>query len=166
MTINAIKAFFILIIVGQCATASAHKYFFGLTELSVNPKTQNIEIIHQFTAHDLENTIAEQTQEAFSPQHSKYELYIQEYVNNHFQIFINDKKIPLVWVGFEYNNDKIIMYQEAQFENNLLGLVVKNDLLVDTYDKQVNTLNYQDAEVTGSLTFTRSNNVATIKNNN
>ena len=41
--------------------------------------------------------------------------------------------------------------------------MVKNDLLVDTYTKQVNTVNYQDSVSKGSLTFTQSVKVATIE---
>ncbi|MDT0604959.1 DUF6702 family protein [Thalassotalea castellviae] len=142
---------------------SAHKYFFGLTEISVNPKNQTIEIIHQFTAHDLENAIAEQKQEHFSPEHPKYDLYIKEYFDNHFQLDFHQKKIELNWVGLELMKGKVIIYQEAQFKNKLAGLVVKNDLLVDTYTKQVNIVNYQDSGLKGSFTFTESNNVAIIE---
>ena len=160
---NAYKIFFVLMLLGYGAIASAHKYFFGLTELSVNPNNQTIEVIHQFTAHDLENAIAEQKQEHFSPEHPKYDLYIKNYFDNHFQLDVNQKKIELSWVGLELIKGKVIVYQEAPFKNKLAGLVVKNDLLVDTYTKQVNTVNYQDSGLKGSLTFTESNSVAIIE---
>ena len=160
---NAYKIFFVLMLLGYGAFASAHKYFFGLTELSVNSNNQTIEIIHQFTAHDIENAIAEQKQEHFSPEHPKYDLYIKNYFDNHFQLDVNQKKIELSWVGLELIKGKVIIYQEAPFKNKLAGLVVKNDLLVDTYTKQVNTVNYQDSVLKGSLTFTESNSVAIIE---
>jgi len=163
MHVNASKILFILFFVGHCAIASAHKYFFGLTELSVNPKNQNLEIIHQFTAHDIENAIAELTQEHFSPEHAQYDSYIKNYFDEHFQLILNNEKITLSWVGLELNKGKVIIYQEAVFKNKLAGIVVKNDLLVDTYIKQVNTVNYQDSVLRGSLTFTQSNKVATIE---
>lgn len=43
---NLYIIFFILLFIGYGSFASAHKYFFGLTELSVNPINENIEIIH------------------------------------------------------------------------------------------------------------------------
>jgi len=79
MHINALKFFLVLILIGQSTFVSAHKYFFGLKELSVNPRNQALEIIHQFTAHDLENAIAELKQEHFSPEHPMYDSYIREY---------------------------------------------------------------------------------------
>ncbi len=74
-----------------------------------------------------------------------------------------NKKIELVGVGLELNKGKVVIFQEAPLKNKLVGLVVKNDLLVDTYTTQVNTVNYQDSAIKGSLTFTESNTVAIIE---
>lgn len=155
-----------MVTLGWGSQCLAHKYFFGLTDLSVNPKTQSLEIIHQFTAHDVENAIAELTQERFSPEHINYELYIQQYFEKNFTISRLDKKIALHWVGLEIVNGNMYVYQEAPFKNFLSGIVVKNELLVDTYTKQVNTVNYQDNKVQGSLTFTNSQIIAKIDNIN
>ena len=141
---------------GWASSVLAHTFFFGLTEVSVNANSQKIEIIHQFTAHDVENLIAEQQQINFSPEHPKYEQLIQEYFEQHFVLQRDTNLIKLNWIGLEVQLGKIFIYQESNSENFLSGLVVKNDLLVDTYPKQVNTVNYQDAVIKGSLTFSQS----------
>lgn len=171
--ISLFKSFVFCFLCGLALSSVAHRYFFGLTELSVNPRTNNIEIIHQLTAHDIDNAIAEQRQIHFSPEHPEYEQLIQHYVEAHFQLIDarNNKtdKIKLNWIGLEIAKGHVYIYQEANFENFLAGLVVKNDLLVDTYPKQVNTVNYQDNINSGSLTFSTSLKIATIvkiKNNN
>lgn len=151
---------------GLAAFAAAHTFFFGLTELSVNTKTNKIEIIHQFTAHDVENLIAEQKQINFSPEHSKYEKYIQEYFESHFLLSKDNSTIKLLWVGIESSKGKLFIYQESENKTFLLELVVKNDLLVDTYPNQVNTVNYQDAVIKGSLTFSQSQKLLKIESNN
>ena len=145
-----------IILLGWASSTLAHTFFFGLTELSVNANSQKIEIIHQFTAHDVENLIAEQQQINFSPEHPKYEQLIQEYFEQHFVLQRDKKLIKLNWIGLEVQLGKIFIYQESNSENFLSGLVVKNGLLVDTYPKQVNTVNYQDAVIKGSLTFSQS----------
>ena len=160
---TAIKLILVAVFIGQSAPSFAHKYFFGLTDLTLNPKTQQLEIIHQLTAHDLENALAEISQEHFSPAHPDYETYIKNYVSKHFKLSYHQSEIKISWVGLELVKDKIVIYQEAPFKNNLNSLVVKNSLLVDTYSKQVNTLNYQGTEIKGSLTFTESEKVATIE---
>jgi hypothetical protein len=167
------KSFIFCLLCGTALSSAAHRYFFGLTDLSVNPRTHNIEVIHQLTAHDIENAIAEQQQIHFSPEHAEYEQLIQNYVETHFKLIdVQDNKnheIKLNWIGLEIAKGNVYIYQEANFEKFLSGLVVKNDLLVDTYAKQINTVNYKDETIIGSLTFSKSvktAKIAIIKNNN
>ena len=173
MKISLFKSFVLCLLCGVALSSAAHRYFFGLTDLSVNPRTNNIEVIHQLTAHDLDNAIAEQRQIHFSPEHPEYEQLIQTYVEAHFKIVDvqsgKHQEIKLNWIGLEIAKGHVYIYQEANFENFLTGLVVKNDLLVDTYPKQVNTVNYKDNLISGSLTFSTSVKTAKItkiKNNN
>ena len=154
-----------VILCGAAANAAAHTYFVGLTELSINDKSHKIEIIHQLTAHDLENAIAEIKQINFSPEHPNYEEYIHQYIDEHFQLQYSEQIITLKWIGLELNGGKIITYQEAPFKIILNGLVVKNALLVNTYSRQVNTLNYKSAEIKGSLTFTEAQKITKITHN-
>jgi len=147
-------------------TVFAHKYFFGITDITVNHNTQCLEIIHQFTTHDVENAIAEQQQINFSPEYPHYEKLIRQYFEKHFKIQNNNTNIRLSWVGLEFVRDKLLVYQEVQDLNFLKGLVVKNDLLTDTYPKQINTVNFQDNNYQGSLTFSQSQQVAKIVANN
>ncbi|MBL4909933.1 MAG: hypothetical protein JKX78_07925 [Alteromonadaceae bacterium] len=151
---------------GSIASLSAHRFFFGITEINVNHSTNYIEIIHQFTLHDVENVIAQQQQIKFSPEHPRYEQLIRQYFEKHFKIQNNNTSIKLSWVGLELVRDKVFIYQEAKYPNFLIGLVVKNDLLTDTYAKQVNTVNFQDNDNQGSLTFDGSQHIATIIVNN
>jgi hypothetical protein len=167
------KSFVFCLLCGVALSSAAHRYFFGLTDLSVNPRTHNIEVIHQLTAHDIENAIAEQQQIHFSPEHAEYEQLIQSYVEAHFKLIdAQDNKnheIKLNWIGLEIAKGNVYIYQEANFEKLLSGLVVKNDLLVDTYAQQINTVNYKDETIIGSLTFSKSvktAKIAIIKNNN
>ncbi len=154
-------------LIGVAADAAAHTYFFGITEINLNSKTKHIEIIHQFTAHDIENTIAEIKQEHFSPEHPKYDQYIQTYFEKHFMMKRNNKAIQLNWLGFEVKRGQLFAYQESVGKNFLANLVLKNTILVDTYTKQVNTVNYQDLtspnKLQGSLTYDHSLSVAVIR---
>ncbi|TWX55265.1 DUF6702 family protein [Colwellia hornerae] len=170
MKVSLFKSFIFCLLCGVALSSAAHRYFFGLTDLSVNPRTNSIEIIHQFTAHDIDNAIAEQQQIHFSAEHPQYEKFIQNYVEAHFQLIdVQENKkqpIKLNWIGLEVAKGNVYIYQEANFENFLSGLVVKNDLLIDTYPKQVNTVNYKDKKIIGSLTFSKLVKIAIIKNNN
>lgn len=143
---------FIMFILLSCHL-SAHKYFFALSELTINSRTQQLEVIHYITVHDLENAIALAHDINFSPEHPKYESLIRQYIEQHFTISYQSNALELKYIGMELAQGKIVIYQKNQQQNFLTGLVVKNDLLINTYNTQINTLNYQHAATTGSLTF-------------
>lgn len=155
----------LMVLIGLSHNAIAHKYFFAISEMTLNNESESIEVIHQLTAHDIENAIADIKQEHFSPEHKNYELYLKSYVEKHFFVEYQKQVLPLNWVGIELNKGKIFVYQEIKNQSFLKGLVVKNHLLVDTYPKQINTVNYLGKEVKGSLTFSRKSTIATIKGN-
>lgn len=156
---------------GLVAPATSHTYFFGVSDLNINKKSQGIEIIHQFTAHDIENAIAEIKQVHFSPEHNQYDIFIQEYFEQGFELTSKNKTIKLNWLGFEVKSGKLIAYQEVIKRDSrkylLSEIVVKNTILVDTYPTQVNTVNFQGKDnqgkdFYGSLTFDKRIKVAKI----
>lgn len=155
-----------ILLMGVAGTSAAHTYFFSVTELNLNNTSKHIEVIHQLTAHDIENAIAEIQQVHFSPEHPQYDKLIQDYIEDHFILARNNKIIKMNWIGFEVKRGQLFAYQESAYENFLTNLVVKNEILVDIYDKQVNTVNYQSLSSTdvvqGSLTFDESLRVAII----
>lgn len=155
-----------IMLVGVAASAAAHTYFFGLTDINLNSQNKHIEIIHQFTAHDIENNLAEIKQVHFSPEHPEYDQYIQAYFEQHFVLKRNNKTVKLNWIGFEVKRGQLFVYQESTHKDSLANLMVKNTLLTGTYPKQINTVNYQDLtsqnKLQGSLTYDQSLNVSVI----
>ncbi len=47
----------------------------------------------------------------------------------------------------------LLAYQESNKQNLFVQLVVKNTILVDSYTKQINIVNFQLNDKVGSLTF-------------
>ena len=164
--ISMSKMLLSILLIGVAGTTAAHTYFFAVTELNLNKTSEHIEVVHQLTAHDIENAIAEIQQVHFSPEHPQYDKFIQDYIEGHFVLERNNKIIKMNWIGFEVKRGQLFAYQESDSKNFLANLVVKNAILVDTYEKQVNTVNYQNLSPTdtvqGSLTFDQSRKVAII----
>lgn len=163
MLSNLAKRVFVLLLCGLAANAVAHRYFFSITNLTLNEKAQSIEVIHQITAHDIDNAIAQAKQIHFSVGHPEYENIIRQYLDEHFTLTYKNQAITLNWVGLELNKGNIFIYQEAKFNHPLLGLKINNSLLTEHYAKQVNTVNFQDSKTKGSLTFNRSVTINQIK---
>ena len=155
-----------ILLICFAGTTPAHTYFFGVTDINLNPKSEHIEIIHQLTVHDIENAIAQIQQVHFYPEHLHYDEFIQDYIEQHFDLSRNNQKIELHWLGFEVKRGQLFAYQESTSKNSLKGLKVKNTLLVDVFEKQINTVNYQSgnktSKVQGSLTFNQETNMAVI----
>ncbi|AZQ83033.1 hypothetical protein EKO29_02530 [Colwellia sp. Arc7-635] len=166
MLSNLAKRVFVLLLCGLAANAVAHRYFFSITDLALNERTQSIEVIHQITAHDIDNAIAQTKQIHFSVAHPDYEDIIRQYIEAHFQLSFKGKAVPLNWIGLEINKGNIFIYQEASFSNTLIGLKITNSLLTDHYEKQVNTVNFHDNTIKGSLTFKRSVTINDIEIHN
>jgi len=121
-----------ILLLGVVESAAAHTYFFGVTDLSINKSSKHIELIHQLTAHDIENAIAEIKQIHFSPEYPQYDKLIQEYIEEHFILERDNRPIKMNWIGFEVKKGKLFTYQESVSENFLTNLVVKNSILVHT----------------------------------
>lgn len=163
------KLFLSVIFSGVAAIAAAHTYFFGFTEINLNQQSKHLEVIHQFTAHDIENVIAEIKQIHFSPEHPQYDEFIQQYIEQNFVLKEKNKEISLHWIGSEVKRGQLFAYQESVNENFFTKLLVKNTILTNTYPKQVNTVNYQNlgstGKIEGSLTFNQSVKTAIINPN-
>lgn len=160
------KMLLCILFMGYAHVTIAHTYFFGVTELNLNTKTKHIEVIHQLTAHDIENAIAEIEQVHFSTEHPNYDQLIQKYIEKHFILLRENNIIKMNWIGFEVKRGQLFAYQESASENVLTNLVIKNSILVDTYEKQINTVNYQslntEKTIQGSLTFDQLHKMAII----
>ncbi|MBA6223436.1 hypothetical protein H4J51_12455 [Colwellia sp. MB02u-18] len=165
MLLNLAKQIFVLLLCGLAVNAVAHRYFFSMTDLTLNERTQSIEVIHQITAHDIDNAIAESKQIHFSIAHPDYENIIRQYIEENFQLYYQGQAIPLNWIGFEVNKGKIFLYQEAAFDHSLIGLKIINSLLTKRYPQQVNTVNFYSTRIKGSLTFNKSVTMHHIKIN-
>jgi hypothetical protein len=127
------------------STVVAHTYFFAVSDMHFNEQSKRVEIIHQFTAHDIENTIAEIKHTNFSPEHPQYDAYVQAYFEQHFTLVQGDnkKQIKLYWIGFEVKRGSLYAYQESEPIKSLDNVIVENTVLTTSFPKQINTVNYQ-----------------------
>ena len=60
-----VKVFALVIGVVLTLPALAHRYFFGLTEISSNQNTGAVEFVHQYTLHDVQHALSKLTGERF-----------------------------------------------------------------------------------------------------
>lgn len=155
------KAFlFSLCLIALLPPVAAHKYFFGLTEVSLNPANNTVEVVHQYTLHDIQRAMTEQYGRNFRIEDSKADGRFQQWLKQHFQVRDSSgKPVKLDWVGYEADFQAIWFYQEAAVSaNDFCSWQVTNSLLMDVYSAQVNTVNFVTPDSTRGVTLTAADN--------
>lgn len=147
--------------------AVAHKYFFGLTEVSWNSRSNNLEVVHQYTLHDVQSALASEYGSDFRIDQPDAEQKLKRWVENNFHL-INSKgnALTLNWVGFEADFQNIWFYQERSLTKpDFCGWQVQNALLMSAFSAQVNTVNFVQGEKTDGVTLSAQGSQKTLRCN-
>lgn len=144
-------------------SVSAHRYFFGLIEVKANSHTQSIEIVHQYTLHDVQYALKKSLGKSFRIDSDNAEAQIRQWVEDHVNLTnTQQENIEPHWVGFEADYQKIWVYQEVPNRDNLCRWTFSNTLLMGSFSAQVNTVNVIDNFGNRSLILTTENTSDTI----
>ena len=161
------KEFAALVVVLSIALlppVAAHKYFFGLTEVSYNSRTEHVEVVHQYTLHDVQRALKQRYGDDFLIDSPGADTKIKTWLENHFQLFdSNANSVELTWVGFEADFQNIWLYQESAVSaTNFCGWRVSNDILMKAFAPQVNTVNFVSTDKTDGVSLTRQQRTKTV----
>jgi hypothetical protein len=123
------------------AAAQAHNFHVGLTEISFNPRTGSTEVVHTYTAHDVEALLMNLYQRQFDLGLEEDQAVFRRYLEKQFRISVNGKPAALQWVGMQANVDSINVFQEIEKTALPPGAVLQNGVLTDFLPQQVNNVN-------------------------
>jgi hypothetical protein len=138
------------------AAAQAHNFHVGLTEISFNPRTGSTEVVHTYTAHDVEALLMNLYQRDFDLGLEEDQAVFRRYLEKQFRISVNGKALPLQWVGMQVNADSINVFQEIEKTALPRGAVLLDGVLVDFISQQVNNVNVSGPDRPAeSLVFNR-----------
>lgn len=133
--------------------AAGHTFFEGMVSMDVNPRNQHVEIVHSYTAHDLTALLMEQTQLAINLEHPEHEALLRQYVEQHFVLRSQGKRLAPEWIGIRITPQMIEIYQELSTPTTLSSLEVQNDVLRSALANQVNRVNFSQGACHGTLVF-------------
>lgn len=121
------------------APASAHRVHAGVTEIAVNPRTGEMEIVHRVFAHDLMAALDRDAVEAHSFLATADGLErVGGYARERFRMADGDGDlVSLDYVGAEVDGEFAWIYFVAPEPARADAFIVDNDLLADTFDDQV-----------------------------
>jgi len=145
-------------LIASCALlpqVAAHKYFFGLTDVSWNAHTGNIEVVHQYTLHDVELAIGRFFNTPFRIDQPDAERKVKEWLNARFSMTTSDgEPIALDWVGLEADFQNLWLYQEkSHSKTEFCNWEITNRVMLSTYPAQVNTVNVKVDDITRGITL-------------
>lgn len=147
----------IVLALALCAgAAQAHNYHMGMADIGYNAATGHTEVIHTYTAHDVEALLANLYGRHFDLGLDEDQEVLRQYIEQRFTISAAGKRLPLQWVGIKADADTITVFQ--QIENIALppGAVINDGVLTDFIPTQINTVNVgaNAGRAAATLTFT------------
>ncbi|MFT4987170.1 MAG: hypothetical protein ACI81Y_001792 [Glaciecola sp.] len=117
-----------------------HKFYVSLTEIKYNAQEKTLEMASKLFIDDLESVVPGlriKKDDDFETN----EL-VGQYIIGKVSIQINEKSIPLTYLGYEIDDDVIWCYIEGYDVEMPSQVNLQFDMLLDEFDKQTNIVHF------------------------
>jgi len=154
MTLRGLNMLCVAVALCLSSAASAHRFHFGMTDISYNARTESTEIVHTYTAHDVDALLLNLYGRQFDLSDPEDQGVLRAYIERQFWLAGKDgKRLPVQWVGMTVDAQSIVIYQEVAGTPLTATAVIRQGVLVDFLPEQVNTVNLNEGGAVHSLTF-------------
>jgi hypothetical protein len=137
-----------------------HAYYVSVSEVYHNPKNGSLEISMKIFIDDLELAIRkfEHSEITISKQgdFSGTKNSLEAYLLDKFQILINKNPVEMHMIGYELEDDAILCYIEIENVREIKTVDVKNSIICEIYDEQINLTHFQYKGQLKSLKTTKT----------
>jgi hypothetical protein len=141
------------------STASIHPFHVSVCEMYYNTEKERLEIIHKIFWDDLEDglsTMSGKPEDVANPSDSVYlQKLIAKYLDNRFSLEVDGNKADLQFLGAELEEDAFWCYQEVSDLIAFQKIRVRNQILMEVFDDQMNLIHVEHRDKTLSLRLTR-----------
>ncbi len=147
--------------------AIAHRYHTSVTRMEYNVEEHSAEITIQTFADDLEAALSKRTRSKASGNISvdgskKTNALVFDYLRTVFRLNSGTEQIELQWVGMELKGYSVWIYVQAKLPGGLSKASLRNNLLFDLFEDQVNIVNVLQHGKKVSLVFKRGDDAQRI----
>ncbi len=166
MTAHRIKTALCAALIFFSAAAHGHRFHAGITDISMNPRTGNTEIVHTYMSHDVEALLENLYQRQFDLSDEDDIAIFRRYLDKQFQIKDSQgKNLSLNWVGLKIDPDNVTVFQEIVKTNLPEMATIQQATLTDFLADQINTININRNNTTRpqTLQFSRQQREHTIQ---
>ena len=146
-----------LLLISLTASRSAHEFHASVTKMEYNPKERVFEISMRIFTDDFEKALSAASNSKITLSESpgraadKNDPLIERYVQAHFSYLTAQKQTKSFnYVGHEVEADANWLYLEMPYAESFRGGVLKQNVLMELFDDQVNmvNINYQGQKKT------------------
>jgi hypothetical protein len=137
--------------------AAAHKFYTSLAQVEYNAEGESVEVSLRLFADDLELALTRRAGRRVSLDRTKdADRLVLAYLRDTFEIKNRDGATkPLKWVGMELRSGVAWLYVEAEMPEGLAGARLRDHVLFELYEKQVNTVSVRYPGARADLVFVR-----------
>ena len=143
--------------------ASAHRYHTSVTRLEYNAEDRLVEITVQTFADDIEAALKRGGATNVRLDSKAANTLVLEYLQKAFEIRNGETTLELEWIGMELKGYTVWVYLQAKAPNGLVKTSVRNNLLFEVFQDQVNIVNVIGPGKRASLVFKRGDALIEIK---
>ena len=151
-------------------TATLHPFHVSICEISHNEQARSLEISMKIFIDDFELAIQKDGADDFQLLDVSGDLVdhkkIEDYLKKRFQIKVNNDKLALNFLGFEFDNDAILCYLEKTKVKKVDLIEIDNSIITEVYDDQINLTHFQYKGEMKSVKATVDNTIGKIDTSN
>jgi hypothetical protein len=125
-----------------------HPIHVSVCDVELDRDKQRLEMTMRMFTDDLElqirNELNEPTMDILNPPADyNTDKLLENYLNRHFKVAVNGKKVDYKYLGHEVEAGSIYCYMMVSDVTELQKLSITNDILLETYDDQVNLVHVE-----------------------
>lgn len=134
-----------------------HKFYVSTIRVEYRAVQKTLQVTMRIFIDDLQETLDRNFHKKFelggSVEPTEIDTLIKRYINSHFEVLINDKRISMNFLGKEYENDMVYLYVELTDIDTISSIAIKDDMLMDVFEDQKNIINIFIGDTKKSFVF-------------
>jgi hypothetical protein len=122
-----------------------HDFHASVTQMQYNPQEKAFEISIRIFTDDLEKALAKEVGKTVDlSSKAKNDPLLEKYIRAHFTYLNPQRQVkPFNYVGHEVEDDANWLYLEMPYDETFQGGVMRQNVLMELFDDQVNMVNVQ-----------------------
>ena len=144
-----------------------HEYYISLTKVEFVPQKKVVQITMKVFIDDLERALEKRNEVrlklATDQEDKGTDAYVERYLSQKFQIWINEEEKPFAYLGKEYDNDAAYLYLEIVNVEEVRSVEVRNAMLVEEFPSQLNYIKIKVGKVLKTLILSKENDKEMLK---